>query len=80
MKNVNFSDFKLSEDLLKAIGMLSYESPTQVQAQVIPVLLGKRDVIVKSQTGERVIIVMGAINALESRISGTFIKNNSCIA
>lgn len=51
MKNVNFSDFNLSEDLLKAIGMLSYESPTQVQAQVIPVLLAGRDVIVKSQTG-----------------------------
>ena len=51
MKNANFSDFKLNEDLLKAIGMLNYESPTQVQAQVIPVLLAKRDVIVKSQTG-----------------------------
>ena len=31
--------------------MLNYESPTQVQAQVIPVLLAGRDVIVKSQTG-----------------------------
>lgn len=51
MKDAKFSDFNLSEDLLKAIGMLSYESPTQVQAQVIPVLLEQRDVIVKSQTG-----------------------------
>ena len=31
-------------------------------------------------TGERVIIVTGCINALVSRISGTLIKNNSCIA
>ena len=31
-------------------------------------------------TGERVIIVTGCINALVSRVSGTFIKNNSCIA
>jgi len=31
-------------------------------------------------TGERVIIVMGAINVLVSRFSGTFIKYNSCIA
>ena len=30
-------------------------------------------------TGERVIIVIGCINALVSRVSGTFIKNNSCI-
>src|SRR5690554_3720670 len=33
-----------------------------------------------SATGERVIIVTGCINALVSRVSGTFIKNNSCIA
>ena len=31
-------------------------------------------------TGERVIIVMGAINTFKSRVSETFIKNNSCIA
>ena len=31
-------------------------------------------------TGERVIIVTGCINTLVSRVSGTFIKNNSCIA
>ena len=31
-------------------------------------------------TGARVIIVIGAINDLVSRVSGTFIKNNSCIA
>ncbi len=31
-------------------------------------------------TGERVIIVMGAINALVSRVSGTLNKYISCIA
>lgn len=30
-------------------------------------------------TGERAIIVMGAVNVLISRVSGTFIKYNSCI-
>ena len=30
-------------------------------------------------TGERVIIVTGCINVLESRVSGTSINNNSCI-
>ena len=35
---------------------------------------------IKMETGERVIIVMGAINALESRVSGTLVKYNSCIA
>jgi len=36
--------------------------------------------IVVAATGERVIIVTGCINALVSRVSETFIKNNSCIA
>jgi hypothetical protein len=35
---------------------------------------------IKMETGARVIIVTGCINALESRVSGTFIENNSCIA
>lgn len=35
---------------------------------------------IEMETGERVIIVTGCINALVSRVSGTFIKNNSCIA
>ncbi len=51
MNDSKFSDFKLSGDLLKAIGMLGFDAPTQVQAQVIPILLEKRDIIVKSQTG-----------------------------
>lgn len=51
MNDIKFNDFKLSGDLLKAIGMLGFEAPTQVQAQVIPILLEERDVIVKSQTG-----------------------------
>ena len=35
---------------------------------------------VVASTGERVIIVTGCINVLVSRVSETFIKNNSCIA
>lgn len=35
---------------------------------------------VEMETGARVIIVTGCINALVSRVSGTFIKNKSCIA
>ena len=41
---------------------------------------GMYDFDVDMETGERVIIVTGCINALVSRVSGTFIKNNSCIA
>lgn len=41
---------------------------------------GKYDFDVDMETGERVIIVTGCINALAIRVSETFIKNNSCIA
>jgi len=47
----NFKDYKLSDELLKSISMLSFESPTKVQEQVIPAILENKDIIVKSQTG-----------------------------
>ena len=51
MIKVNFKDFKLSSELLKAISLLNFKDFTKVQKQVIPVILTKKDVIVKSQTG-----------------------------
>ena len=35
---------------------------------------------IEMETGERVIIVMGAINVLKSRVSGTFTEKFLCIA
>lgn len=47
-----FSDFGLSEELLRAVGELGYESPMPVQAEVIPFLLGDGgDLIALAQTG-----------------------------
>lgn len=51
MKNHLFSDFGLSEALMKAIEGLGYTKPTKVQQEVIPALLKEKDIIVKSQTG-----------------------------
>ncbi|MDF2984564.1 MAG: helicase, superfamily [Eubacterium sp.] len=51
MTEVNFSDYHLSSEIMKAIEMLGYKSPTRVQQEVIPALLHHRDIIVKSQTG-----------------------------
>jgi superfamily II DNA/RNA helicase len=47
----NFNDFLLSDEILKAISMLNFKSPTIVQQQVIPAVLKQKDIIVKSQTG-----------------------------
>ena len=43
-------------------------------------LEGKYNLTIEMETGERVIIVMGAINAFKSRVSGTLTKYISCIA
>lgn len=47
----SFENYGLSDEMLKAIGLLSFEHPTKVQEQVIPAVLQKKDIIVKSRTG-----------------------------
>ena len=50
MKN-SFQDYLLCDEVKKAIQLLHYEEPTEVQARVIPEALKKKDLIVKSETG-----------------------------
>ncbi|MDZ5471373.1 DEAD/DEAH box helicase [Bacillus sp. 31A1R] len=49
--SVNFEDYKLSEEITRALGILKYETPTEVQREVIPKALENQDLVVKSQTG-----------------------------
>lgn len=51
MVKSGFYKFGLNSELLKAIDLLNYNSPTKVQEMVIPAVLEQKDVIVKSQTG-----------------------------
>ncbi len=46
-----FDNYVLDKEILKAIRILNYSKPTKVQEQVIPAVLEKKDIIVKSQTG-----------------------------
>jgi len=48
---VTFKDLKLSEDVLKAITDIGYETPSPIQAQAIPALLEGRDILGMAQTG-----------------------------
>lgn len=48
---MHFKEFKLEEKILRAIEQLGYTEPTEVQQKVIPVVLKKQDVLVKSKTG-----------------------------
>lgn len=50
MKN-NFKDFNLNKDILKSLINIGYTKPTKVQKEVIPKLLEKNDLVVKSKTG-----------------------------
>lgn len=51
MSQKQFTDYRLSEEIIRALHSLGYESPTEVQAEVIPVVLQNKDVVAKSQTG-----------------------------
>ncbi|WP_342601272.1 DEAD/DEAH box helicase [Psychrobacillus sp. FSL H8-0483] len=48
---VHFKELELDEKILRAIEQLGYTEPTEVQQKVIPVALGKQDILVKSKTG-----------------------------
>ena len=47
----NFRQFPLCDELIRAIELLNYKTPTKVQSVTIPAILEKKDVIIKSQTG-----------------------------
>ena len=46
-----FEKFNLDKTILRSLNSLNYEEPSKVQEEVIPRLLCKEDVIVKSKTG-----------------------------
>lgn len=46
-----FKELGLNEQLLKGVTDLGFENPTQVQAESIPKILDKKDLIVMSKTG-----------------------------
>jgi ATP-dependent RNA helicase DeaD len=51
MSQRSFEDYHLSDEIKRALSVLKYESPTEVQVEVIPMALQNQDLVVKSQTG-----------------------------
>ena len=47
----SFNDLALIEPVLKAIKSAGYETPSPIQAQIIPFMLDGRDVLGQAQTG-----------------------------
>lgn len=48
---MNFEKYQLSNEISRALAVLKYKSPTEVQREVIPKALENHDLVVKSQTG-----------------------------
>ena len=48
---MSFSKFKLSPEILKAINSNNYTAPTPIQDKVIPLVIDKKDILAKAQTG-----------------------------
>ncbi|WP_342527266.1 DEAD/DEAH box helicase [Chryseomicrobium sp. FSL W7-1435] len=51
MTKTSFTDYQLSDDIQRALAILKYDTPTEVQQKVIPLALENLDLVVKSQTG-----------------------------
>ncbi|MDP4088907.1 MAG: DEAD/DEAH box helicase [Bacillota bacterium] len=51
MVDKNFKDYMLSNEIVKSLTLLGYKEPTEVQREVMPLALERKDVVVKSQTG-----------------------------
>ncbi len=48
---MNFEDLRLKKPLLDAVRTAGYQTPTPIQAQVIPLILDRKDVLGCAQTG-----------------------------
>ncbi|MCD7035343.1 DEAD/DEAH box helicase [Metabacillus sp. GX 13764] len=51
MTNRSFADYQVSDEIQRALAVLKYETPTEVQSKVLPLALENKDLVVKSQTG-----------------------------
>jgi ATP-dependent RNA helicase DeaD len=51
MSKRSFADYHVSEEIKRALAILKYETPTEVQSKVIPLVMENQDLVVKAQTG-----------------------------
>jgi superfamily II DNA/RNA helicase len=51
MSKESFADYHVSEEIIRALAVLKYETPTEVQREVIPLAMKNQDLVVKAQTG-----------------------------
>jgi ATP-dependent RNA helicase RhlE len=73
---MHFTDLGLSADILRAVGEQGYDTPTPIQAQAIPVVLGGHDLMAAAQTGtgKTAGFTLPVLQLLSSRPAKTRIK------
>jgi ATP-dependent RNA helicase DeaD len=59
MKTMQFAQFRISDEIKRAIADMGFEEPTAIQSQSIPLVLEGNDVIGHSQTGTGKTIAFG---------------------
>ena len=69
-----FLRFNLDPKLVQAVSELGFTSPTDVQVQVIPLMLAGEDVIAQSQTGSGKTAAF-ALPILQNLVSGNYSRN-----
>ncbi|MDR2166448.1 MAG: DEAD/DEAH box helicase [Clostridiales bacterium] len=69
---MEFSEFNISDELLRAVADLGYSAATHIQVQGIPAVLSGRDVIGHSQTGTGKTAAFGipAIEKIDAELKG----------
>ncbi len=74
-------NIKRNEEIMNLDFPFPYrEGQKELVTGVYKTILRKKKLFIEAPTGERVIIVMGAVYVIKSRVSGTLNKYISCIA
>ncbi len=75
---MNFKELGISNDLVNELNQIGIKSPTPIQQQAIPLILNKKDIIAKSQTGTGktfafLLPIFDKINPKDNNIQGLII-------
>lgn len=61
MSKIKFNDLPLSEDVLRAISEMGFETPSKIQEKAIPEAMKGRDIIGQAQTGTGKTLAFGGV-------------------
>ena len=72
---MKFDDLKLSDPILRSLKDQDYKEPTPIQAEVIPAILNKSDIMAAAQTGTSTVNVLGELTSEEMAFFDEITRN-----